>query len=814
MLSINSSALADCVTTASVMTCTGNPDGFDGVGTWALGIPAGPKTLVNDGTLNPDAAASAILFYGDGWNITNNGTMSKVGNIGTLLFRMASSAQTQSTLTNTTTASILSTGGIGAIVLGYGGSYTNKLRISNSGLISQPTASNTVTYPGAIFIGPSSFNITIINAASGSIIGGDGSSGFHSAISNEGQITSIANSGTIKAVGPSPSAIINNGGIVGTIANAGTIQAIGSVTPVAVNLSGGSVSQLFNPGLIEASGSSSAKAINLYNTTINSVTNSGSISSTGDGIILDAFSSITNVTNTGNISSSTANRFGINNAGTINTLSNRQSGLTYSGNLPLNYYTIIGSPTVYGQLQVSNPSGTTSYGIYQTSNLSQNTVYTNVITGVTTANFTNGTAPAGRFGTGAMVTQIPWYLTNRGTNWDLVTQLSPVQSVNPVVPGSSSGTSLANAIANATVVASNGGTNPTLANGASFLGAVQSLTTSQVDTLINAHAEGYSSNMTILMERMAGISNAVMDRIHGSGTTRTASMQADQAEKDKFMWAEVSGTRGFVDNYSNLAGFGYNIADIMAGFDLYRGEKGGLGVFVGGGTSRMIESNQVRQTFNSTNGYGGLYGATFLPNELRLSGSLGYMHSSTNAQRIVPDIGTFTGGTAQDVYTSDGVFGAIKLSRPIAVYGRMIVTPFIGQTYSRLWVGKINEAGGGDFNFSINASTGQSAVSFVGVDFVLPVTEAAKDPLSVIGVARYGHDWFANSNSAHEVVAQSPIYGAFTQIGANMGPNGLQLGLGLQGGITDSISLRAGVVGQINTHGREIGAGGRLRVLF
>jgi hypothetical protein len=144
----------------------------------------------------------------------------------------------------------------------------------------------------------------------------------------------------------------------------------------------------------------------------------------------------------------------------------------------------------------------------------------------------------------------------------------------------------------------------------------------------------------------------------------------------------------------------------------------------------------------------------------------------------------------------------------------MIITPFIGQTYSRLWVGKINEAGGGDFNFSINASTGQSAVSFVGIDFVLPVTNAAKDPLSVIGIARYGYDWFANSNSAHEVVAQSPIYGAFTQIGANMGPNGLQLGMGLQGGITDAISLRAGIVGQINTYGREIGAGGRLRALF
>lgn len=355
---------------------------------------------------------------------------------------------------------------------------------------------------------------------------------------------------------------------------------------------------------------------------------------------------------------------------------------------------------------------------------------------------------------------------------------------------------------------------PTLVNGSSLVVATQALTSNQVNQLINAHAEGYSSNMTILMERMAGVSNAVMGRIHGAGTGRTANMSADKAEKDQFMWAEVSGYRGFVDSYANLAGFGYNIADVMAGFDVYRGELGGLGVFAGGGTSRITESAQVRQNYNSTNGYAGLYGATFLPHELRLSGALGYMYSSTNAQRFVPSIGAFTGGTAQDVFTSNGAFGAIKLARPIATFGSLMITPFIGQTYSQLWVGRVNEVGGGDFNFSIDAAKAYSSISFVGVDFVLPLTEGKNEPLSLIGMARYGYDWFADTNAAHSVVATSPVYGAFTQIGANMGPNGFQLGGGLQGGLTDSISIRAGVVGQINTHGREIGAGGRIRVVF
>lgn len=610
----------------------------------------------------------------------------------------------------------------------------------------------------------SSSTINIFYNAPAANVTGNSFHGFNNAgkinnFYNEGQITTNDATGNYHG--------INNTGIVSNLSNRGTIQSLSNA---------GTISQLVNYGVV-----SSTNGAGLTNTgTITSIFNSS----------LNGFYGST---------------YGINNSGTIGTIANSQTGLTYNGTLPTNYNIFVTNTSRFGTMTVSNPgSSVTTFGIARGSILARQYLYTNVLTGITSANLA---VTSGIYGGGFSAT--PWTLVNSsGSAWDL--QTGNVTTVSPVVTGSQSGTALAQTIASA----SNGGANPTLVSGVSLAAAVQGATANDVQQLINAHAEGYSSNMTILMERMAGISNAVMDRIHGTGTTRTANMQADQAEKDKFMWAEVSGTRGFVDNYSNLAGFGYNIADLMAGFDIYRGEKGGLGVYVGGGTSRMIESNQVRQTFNSTNGYAGLYGATFLPQELRLSGSLGYMHSSTNAQRIVPDIGAFTGGNAQDTYTSDGAFGAIKLSRPIAVYGRIILTPFIGQTYSRLWVGKINEAGGGDFNFSINASTGQSAVSFVGVDFVLPVTEATKDPLSVIGVARYGHDWFANTNSAHEVVAQSPIYGAFTQIGANMGPNGLQLGLGLQGGITDSISLRAGVVGQINTHGREIGAGGRLRVLF
>ena len=292
-------------------------------------------------------------------------------------------------------------------------------------------------------------------------------------------------------------------------------------------------------GTIEASGSSGAEGIGLYGAQVGTLVNGGKIIGSQSGIDLDASSVLSSLINTGTIKSTNIAGSGITNSGSIGTLVNLQHDLSYSGVLPTNYSVLIISPLKYGQLAVASPTGVTNFSLYPTSALAQNTTYLNVMSGVTDANFVNGVAPSGRFGTGAMVTQIPWYLSNSGSNWDLITQLSPVQSTNPTIPGSSSGTSLANAIANAGVAASNGGVNPILSGGIPLSGAVQNLTSPQVDALINAHAEGYSSNMTILMERMDGITDATMDRIDGVGDVSNGSIGADHVP-GKYLWGELS----------------------------------------------------------------------------------------------------------------------------------------------------------------------------------------------------------------------------------------------------------------------------------
>ena len=102
---------------------------------------------------------------------------------------------------------------------------------------------------------------------------------------------------------------------------------------------------------------------------------------------------------------------GINNGGTITTLNNVQSNLTYDGNLPINYNIIIHSPTSFGSLIVTGPSGVTTFGIYTGSIVSRGT-YSSVLSGLTLANLNNTTGTYNGY---------TFTLINSGGNiWDLI----------------------------------------------------------------------------------------------------------------------------------------------------------------------------------------------------------------------------------------------------------------------------------------------------------------------------------------------------------------------------------------------------------
>ena len=276
----------------------------------------------------------------------------------------------------------------------------------------------------------------------------------YSTIINGGTLTSLTNTNLITAT----LATIDNAGTLGTITNSGTISAstayaiynvygniesitntstgeINSGSDTIVNGSGRSITSLINQGDIDAS----ADAAILNNGTITTLNNSGNIYAVeGIGIENDgASATITNLTNSGNISAGTAisNTTGtidtitntgsissltsladIHNNGNINMLINRQSNLTFTGNLPANYQIMIASTSNYGKITFNDVTGTTIFDIHSTSRVMENTSYTSVITGISDSELS---ATTGTF-TDAEGDSYDWSLSLNGGSYDLI----------------------------------------------------------------------------------------------------------------------------------------------------------------------------------------------------------------------------------------------------------------------------------------------------------------------------------------------------------------------------------------------------------
>jgi hypothetical protein len=642
------------------------------------------------------------------------------------------------------------------------------------------------------------------------------------ALINNNEIGTLSNKGVISATagtfGSGAHAILQSGHI-GTLDNSGNISAQNSAIYFTPGITA-RIDTLINSGIIQggiAGGPTStfASAIELGpSNSIGTIINTGTIDhsvcdagGTCYAAINNAGGSIGTITNQGNLTSGNtgSSAYGIINGitGTIGTLNNAQGNLKYFGKLPSSYNAIISSPTAYGKLAVTAATGQTTFGIASGSALNNAITYTAVLTGATAGNLAN---TSGTYGGGLVATN--WQLNNSsGTQWDL-TSVSATLAPNT---GSNSGNQLGSAITFAYAGAAAATVAPILANGTSLVAAVQSLTPTQANALSNVHAEGYSSNLTINLEQMGHVTNTVMDRIHSPLSGQSGTSTAFEVDQGRYVWVDATSMRGTVDSYNNLAGFGYQLSNLIIGGDILRDASGGFGVFGGVGYTTMKEPEQVEQNFRSTNYYLGLYGGKYLPNNLKLSGAIGYVFSDSTAMRDNPNVGQFTGGQASSEYQSNGAYGAIKLSRPYLVSESLTITPFVGASYSQLWMKQANESGGNDFNYSISATSGRSALTFVGSEFLMPLNNGTMNPLSLIGFYRFGYDWYANKDSAHEITANSHLFGSFTQIGANKGPANNLMGLGLQGNIAKGVSIRGGIVGRISTYGTELGGGGEIK---
>ena len=236
-----------------------------------------------------------------------------------------------------------------------------------------------------------------------------------------------------------------------TLNNSGTISGVtGTNDAYGIQLYKSSYGTINNSGTINATATTSASyGVYLYGSyggtaTITNFNNTGTISASSGttnsyGFLIGGYGDglVTNFTNTGTISSSVGSgsdvfdiylnatagyMFGITPDPTITNLNNSQGKdgndvLTYKGKLPTNYNVIVNSTSDYGQISFNSATGTTNFGVYNTSTLSGGTTYESVIQGIATAKI--GTTRTGTFGAYSWTLQLQ---DGETTVWDLVVE--------------------------------------------------------------------------------------------------------------------------------------------------------------------------------------------------------------------------------------------------------------------------------------------------------------------------------------------------------------------------------------------------------
>jgi hypothetical protein len=331
-------------------------------------------TLTNDGTISVTGTSVAT---GNAYGITNFGT---IGSTSCGTSADASGCSSAGLLLNSGSITVTNNGY--GTTRGINNAYGGVIyRIDNTGTIDAYGNSNTTpTAPYGAYNAYAIYNHAN-STSDGTLIG------------------TINNSGTITA---DKFGIQNNQGTINYINNTGTIAITGTAIFDAVTTPG---SENISAGIVNVLG------------TIGVITNSGTFIVSGDNRsgIINYGGAITEITNTGTIGASSTGGYSIVNTASIGTLNNSQSSLTYLGVLPTNYNIIITSPTHYGQLNVSSPSGTTTFGIYSGSTV-RNGTYAAVISGLVSSG-SYIAATTGIYGSGS------WTLTEVDPTlgiWDLI----------------------------------------------------------------------------------------------------------------------------------------------------------------------------------------------------------------------------------------------------------------------------------------------------------------------------------------------------------------------------------------------------------
>jgi uncharacterized protein with beta-barrel porin domain len=438
---------------------------------------------------------------------------------------------------------------------------------------------------------------------------------------------------------------------------------------------------------------------------------------------------------------------GVRNEGTITTLTNRQSTLSYTGTAPLNYEIVIAGNGAgqYGQLSVANSANWAisdlRFGIAADSVVAVNTNYQDVIqkTGSTTFGSTASKSVA-YFYNG------DWYryrLEYDTANWDLMfVSLGGFEDSTTTMGNTTARSAAAILDDNASIGALfNVGTDEEFSNAASQ--ALPLLVGGGQD----AAQPGLSGIKSVIFARQ----NANLEKSEG-----------DEYLGNDTLWLKSFGSWAEQENQGSVAGFAANAKGVAIGTQQPLSTVSQMGLSFAYATTDATGNSSIAPNAATVDLYQLTgYGSVAIDQETQINYQLGLGTLRTRGQRDI----VLAGLSAMSDYDSYVVTAAVDATRTYQQNETTSFTPAISAEYT--WIGDdaYSETGAGNLNLVVNERRSE--------EFILRVDSRVDHKLAsgalFSGNVGVGYDVMQRQNSITAAFAGAPS-AAFTTFGLDQSP--------------------------------------------
>ncbi|WP_293266763.1 autotransporter domain-containing protein [Neptunomonas sp.] len=337
---------------------------------------------------------------------------------------------------------------------------------------------------------------------------------------------------------------------------------------------------------------------------------------------------------------------------------------------------------------------------------------------------------------------------------------------------------------------------------------LQQLTQQQLtDQIPYIHAEPYSSYITVSLEHSDMVMNTVLD--HAAPTTFVISGpngQVEEIQARKRLWMKASYNEGDVNGDNDLGDFDYKLSSLTIGHDLFASDLRTLGMYFSIGSQEMDEHDLAIQNFSGDVYHLGMYLNQANIGGWDIRGVLGYGYGDNSSKRQV--ILSDTRGSPSANYDSHTAYLGVKGT--VAAYQNnwMTLTPELGFNYIYYKQESFKESGDPNLSLKLDSAEAHAVIASAGLSARFASISDSSSIYPLV-FARYEHDFYANSNSEHEIDAAIVAHSGYKQSfeGQNRGEHALITGLGLGSDINSSMQINANIVHTENSNGSEWGAG-------